>query len=151
MAVSRKLWPSERLVREQRWSFWHPYLPFLGDEVTGKTIAAIGTGRIGQAMISKRSGLEMNVLCYDAKYRNEKFVASMQRVMDLQHELGLARRKNWIRYVEFNECLHEADYVSLHVPLLREGEANPPDERAHPEGDEEVCLSGEHLARSGGG
>jgi glyoxylate reductase len=126
MAVSRKLWPSERLVRENRWTFWHPFLPFLGDEVTGKTIAVIGTGRIGQAMISKCSGFEMNVLCYDAGYRNEKFVASMQRVMDLRHELGIARRKSWIRYAEFDDCLREADYVSLHVPLLREGETKVP-------------------------
>ena len=36
MDVSRKLWSSERLVRENRWGSWHPYLPFLGDEVTGK-------------------------------------------------------------------------------------------------------------------
>ena len=126
MAVSRKLWPSERLVRENCWTFWHPFLPFLGDEVTGKTIAVIGTGRIGQAMISKCSGFEMNVLCYDAEYRNEKFAASMQKVMDLKHELGIARRKSWIRYAGLDECLREADYVSLHVPLLREGEAKVP-------------------------
>src|SRR6185437_4619369 len=52
-AVARKLWPSEQLVREKRWGAWHPFLPFLGDEVTGKTVAIIGTGRIGLAMIKK--------------------------------------------------------------------------------------------------
>jgi len=124
--LSRKLWSSERLVRENRWGSWHPYLPFLGDEVTGKTIAVIGTGRIGQAMIAKCSGLEMNVLCYDAGYRNERFAASMQKVMELKHELGIARRRNWIRYAEFDECLREADYVSLHVPLLLEGQSERP-------------------------
>jgi glyoxylate reductase len=126
MDVSRKLWSSERLVRENRWAFWHPYLPFLGDEITGKTIAVIGTGRIGQALIAKCSGFEMNVLCYDAEYHNEKFVASMQKVMELKHELGISRRKNWIRYAGLDECLREADYVSLHVPLLREGESKVP-------------------------
>src|SRR6266851_3559477 len=45
-ALARKMWPSERLVRENRWGAWHPYLPFLGDEVTGKNISVIGTGRI---------------------------------------------------------------------------------------------------------
>src|ERR1700751_4873193 len=44
--LARKMWPSERLVRENKWGSWHPFLPFLGDEVTGKTIAIIGTGRI---------------------------------------------------------------------------------------------------------
>ena len=37
--LARKMWRSERLVREQKWPSWHPFLPFLGDEVTGKTIA----------------------------------------------------------------------------------------------------------------
>jgi glyoxylate reductase len=50
----------------------------------------------------------------------------MQQVMDLRHEVGLGRRKCWIRYAELDECLAEADYVSLHVPLLREGEAKLP-------------------------
>jgi glyoxylate reductase len=93
---------------------------------SGKTIAVIGTGRIGQALISKCAGFDMNVLCYDAEYRNDKLTASMQKVMELRHELGIARRRNWIRYADLDECLHEADYVSLHVPLLREGESKVP-------------------------
>jgi glyoxylate reductase len=126
LAVSRKLWPSERLVREKRWEYWHPSLPFLGDEVTGKTIAVIGTGRIGQAMISKCFGFEMNVLCYNAGRQNEDFAASIRRMMELRHDLGLTRRRNWIRYAPLEECLCEADYVSLHVPLLREGDSKTP-------------------------
>src|SRR6202165_4123163 len=62
-ALARKLWPAEHLTRENRWGYWHPYLPFLGDEVTGKTIAIIGTGRIGLAMIKKCAGFDMNILC----------------------------------------------------------------------------------------
>ncbi len=126
MDVSRKLWSSERLVRENRWGSWHPSLPFLGDEVTGKTIAVIGTGRIGQAMVAKCCGFEMNVLCYDAGDADEKFAASMQKLMDMKHELGISRRRNLIRYAELDQCLREADYVSLHVPLLREGETKWP-------------------------
>src|ERR671923_615844 len=59
-AVARKLWSSERLVRENRWGAWHPYLPFLGDEVTGKTVAVIGTGRIGQAFMKKAVAFDIN-------------------------------------------------------------------------------------------
>src|SRR5438477_12214643 len=35
--LARKMWMSERLVRENKWGSWHPFLPFLGDEATGKT------------------------------------------------------------------------------------------------------------------
>ena len=63
--LARKMWPGEHLTRENKWGYWHPYLPFLGDEVTGKTIAIIGTGRIGLAMIKKCSGFDMNILCYE--------------------------------------------------------------------------------------
>src|SRR5215831_2636415 len=72
--LARKMWQSERLVREQRWPSWHPFLPFLGDEVTGKTIAVIGTGRIGLAMIKKCTGFDMNILCYDPAYQNHEFI-----------------------------------------------------------------------------
>src|ERR1700760_5076588 len=82
--LARKMYASERLVRDQKWPSWHPFLPFLGDEVTGKTIAIIGTGRIGLAMIKKCSGFDMNILCYDAAYQNDKFVASIQELMDLR-------------------------------------------------------------------
>ena len=64
-ALSRKLWTAEHLTRDNKWDYWHPFLPFLGDEVTGKTVAIIGTGRIGLAMIKKCAGFDMDILCYD--------------------------------------------------------------------------------------
>lgn len=125
-ALARKLWQSERLVRENTWPSWHPFLPFLGDEVTGKTLAVIGTGRIGLAMIKKATGFDMNVLCYDPAYQNEKFVAAMQQLKDLRHKLGVYGERTWIRYVSLEEALQQADFVSVHVPLLREGESATP-------------------------
>src|SRR6476661_3777222 len=124
--LARKMYASERLVREQKWPSWHPFLPFLGDEVTGKTIAIIGTGRIGLAMIKKCSGFDMNILCYDPAYQNHKFIAAIQELMDLRHARGIQNEKTWIKYVEFEEALRGADYVSIHVPLLREGETDRP-------------------------
>lgn len=125
-AAARKLWPSERLVRENRWGAWHPYLPMLGDEVTGKTVAIIGTGRIGLAMIKKCTGLDMDILCYDPVFRNEKYIQGIQEVMDLRHQLGIQKRATWVRYGELGEVLAGADFVSVHVPLLREGESPTP-------------------------
>src|SRR3954452_21562338 len=125
-ALARGMWKSERLVREQTWPSWHPFLPFLGDEVTGKTIAVIGTGRIGLAMIKKCSGFDMNMLCYDPAYHNDKYIAAIQELMDLRHAKDIQKEKTSIRYVELEEALRGADYVSIHVPLLREGETDKP-------------------------
>lgn len=125
-AVSRRMWDSEKLVREHRWGAWHPFLPFVGDEITGKTIAVLGTGRIGLALIKKCLGFDMNVLCYDPVYQNEKFVTDTQQLMDMRHNLGMIKEKNWIKYVSLQEALRQADYVSLHVPLIREGEGKAP-------------------------
>jgi glyoxylate reductase len=124
--LARKMWQSERLVREQKWPSWHPFLPFLGDEVTGKTIAVIGTGRIGLAMIKKCSGFDMNIFCYDPLYQNHEFIKAIQELMDLRHARGIQKESTRIKYVDFEESLREADYVSLHVPLLRKGEADKP-------------------------
>ncbi len=125
-ALARKLWDAERLVRNNQWGYWHPYLPFLGDEVTGKTIAVIGTGRIGLAMIKKCLGFDMNVLCYDPMYQNQEFVQQVQQLMDLRHRFELAKERSTIRYVDLDEALRQADFVSVHVPLLREGESKTP-------------------------
>jgi glyoxylate reductase len=122
--LARRLWSAERLTREQRWKYWHPYLPFLGDEVTGKTIAVIGVGRIGQAMIKKCVGFDMNVLCYQPSHRNEEFIAAIQEIMDLRHARGISAANNWIEYVPLEDALQHADFVSIHVPLVRDG-ANP--------------------------
>ena len=124
--LARKLWPAEKLCRENRWGYWHPYLPFLGDEVTGKTIAIIGTGRIGLAMIKKCAGFDMNILCFDPAYENHDYIKAIQETNDLRFDRGISREKTWIRYTTLNDALSSADFISLHVPLLREGESATP-------------------------
>ncbi len=124
--LARKMWPAEHLTRDNQWGYWHPYLPFLGDEVTGKTIAIIGTGRIGLAMIKKCAGFDMNMLCYDPAYENQDFIKAIQEEMDLRHARGISKEKNWIRYASFEEAVRHADFVSVHVPLLRPGESTTP-------------------------
>jgi len=125
-ALARRLWSSERLVRDNQWSYWHPFLPFLGDEVTGKTIAVIGTGRIGLAVIKKCTGFDMNILCYDPAYQNNDYVRAIQELMNLRFQGGLQRETTWIKYVGFEDAIRQADFVSVHVPLLREGESKTP-------------------------
>jgi glyoxylate reductase len=125
-ALSRRLWTAEKMVRENKWGFWHPYLPFLGDEMTGKTIAVIGAGRIGQAMAKKCSGFDMNIFLYHPQRQNDQFVAALQAVMDLRHLSGLQRERTTVQYASFEAALRRADYISIHVPLIREGEGKHP-------------------------
>jgi glyoxylate reductase len=118
-AVSRKLYPSEELVRQKKWKVWHPSEPFLGDEVTGKTVGIIGTGRIGKAFALKCSGFDMDLLCFDP-CQDESFRESLQLLFDLKAKRGLVKERNVIRYVAMEETLGKADYISVHVPLNRE-------------------------------
>ena len=123
--VARKLYPSEDLVRSGRWGVWHPHHPWLGDNVAGKTVAVIGTGRIGKAFVHKCAGFDMDVMCH-SRTRDEKFRADVQRVMDLRAELGFGKRRT-IEYVTLDEALATADFVALHLPLIKAG----PDATVH--------------------
>ncbi len=125
-SVARRLGPSERLVRENRWGTWHPYLPFLGDEVTGKTIGVVGTGRIGQALIKKAVGFDVSFLCYQPSNPPLGFAHNVQETMDVRYKNGFCFEHHTIRFVSFEEVLAGSDFVTLHVPLLREGEGEAP-------------------------
>jgi glyoxylate reductase len=125
-AVARRTWPSEQMVREQTWSTWHPYHPWLGDEVTGRTVLVVGTGRIGKSFIKKAIGFDMDVLCYTPAHPDHKFLESVRRVMTVRHQEGLTARRQTIEYVPFEDGLKRADFVSLHVNLTRPGEAAEP-------------------------
>jgi glyoxylate reductase len=113
-ALARKMWTAEHLTRDNQWDYWHPYLPFLGDEVTGKTIAIIGTG------------FDMDMLCYDPAYQNHEYIKAIQEIKDLRYARGVTKEKTFIKYVSLEEALKEADFVSIHVPLLREGDSPTP-------------------------
>src|SRR5687768_2423065 len=124
--AARKTWPSEQMVREQTWSTWHPYEPWLGDEVTGRTVAVIGTGRIGKSFVKKAVGFDMDVLCYDPAYEDAKWVESVRRLMAVRNQEGMVGRRQTIEYVPFEEALRRADFVTLHVNLTRPGESETP-------------------------
>jgi len=129
-AVSRRLYSSEKLVEENRWGSWHPYLPFLGDEVTGKTIAVIGAGRIGKAFAKKCIGLDVDLLLTGSResgvgsHESVRFVEFADREMQLRYEAGFSRRRCAINFVSFEAALERADYVSLHVPLVMTGDGS---------------------------
>jgi glyoxylate reductase len=131
-SVSRKLYSSEKLVEENRWGSWHPSYPILGDEVTGKVVAVIGAGRIGKAFAKKCIGLDVDLLLCGSRGpgamspESERFVDYADREMRLRWEAGFSRRRCAIKYVSFEEALKDADYVSLHVPLVLPGQGERP-------------------------
>ncbi len=98
-AVARRIPESEVFLRAGKFQGWGP-LMFLGGDITGRTLGVVGAGRIGQHVALRSRGFSMRVL-----YSDE--VANL----NLEKEIG-ARR------VAFEELLQEADFVSLHVPLL---------------------------------
>jgi glyoxylate reductase len=101
LAAARRLGESERVLRAGRWEWWGPKL-FMGPDVWGKKLGIVGFGRIGQAVARRARGFDMEIL-----YHNRS------RKGDAEEELGAS-------YLELDELLEAADFVSLHTPLTDE-------------------------------
>ena len=156
-AVARKLYPAEVQVRAREWTTWHPYLPWLGDEVTGGTLAVLGMGRIGQSMANKAVAFDMDVLCHSTSRSAALggFVTAVQRVMDLRHREGLSGRKQTIEIVSLRgrAAAGRLRLAPRSPDDAREGRRAdlPPDRRGAAPADEAHGLPREHRARAGGG
>lgn len=70
-----------------------------GFEVTGKTLGIIGLGNIGKEVAKRAKGLMMNVIAFDPFAKEN----------DLDIEM-----------VEKDELLKRSDFISLHVPFIKE-------------------------------
>ncbi len=125
-AVARKLYPAEVQVRAHQWATWHPYKPWLGDEVTGRTLAVVGLGRIGKSLVHKAVGFDMDVLCHDPVHVDQGFVEGVRRVIEARRAEGFSRRRQSIEAVPLDQALSRADFVSLHVPLTLPGSDGAP-------------------------
>lgn len=116
--MARKLYSSERLVRDGRWEGWHPYHPFLGMEVYDKTIGIIGTGKIGKAFIKKILSLDIDILMY-SRTIDKEFEESAQDIMNSFHKGGFFKKKRSLRYTGFEDLIKNADIISIHTPLIK--------------------------------
>ena len=101
LAAARRLGESERVLRAGRWEWWGPKL-FMGPDVWGKKLGIVGLGRIGKAVARRARGFDMEILYYNRSRREEA-----------EEELGAS-------YLELDELLETADFITLHTPLTDE-------------------------------
>ncbi|MDH4226645.1 MAG: phosphoglycerate dehydrogenase [Deltaproteobacteria bacterium] len=73
-----------------------------GTELTGKTLGILGVGNIGSVVANRAQGLKMNVIAYDPFISTE------------------AAEKMGITLVSLIELYEKSDFLSIHVPLLKE-------------------------------
>jgi glyoxylate reductase len=101
MAAARRVVEGDHFSRSGEWKTWDPG-GLLGTDVHGGTLGLVGVGQIGGAVARRGRGFDMRILYNDAVPRP-----------DLEAELGLIP-------ADLETLLREADFVSLHVPLLPE-------------------------------
>lgn len=100
LAVSKRLVESDVFLRKGKFKGWGPML-FLGSDVHHKILGVVGLGAIGKAVVERAvKGFKMKVLYYDVR-----------RDKDFEKEYKA-------KFVSLKELLKNADFVSLHVPLL---------------------------------
>jgi glyoxylate reductase len=101
MAVARRVAEADRYVRNGQWKVgWHPSM-LQGRDIYGATIGVVGAGRIGYAVANRATGFSMKILFYDVIPRPE------------MEKLGA-------KSVDLDTLLKESDFVSIHVPLMKQ-------------------------------
>jgi D-lactate dehydrogenase len=98
LAITKKIVVAHQSVEDGEFS---PH-GLTGTDIEGKTLGVIGTGKIGQKMVKYARGMGMKVIAVDV----------------IKDEL--AAKQLGFKYVELEECLKTADFVSLHVPYVPE-------------------------------
>lgn len=99
-ALAHRIVETDAFTRAGKYKAWGPKL-LLGTDITGKKIGIIGTGNIGSAIVQRLyDGFGVEILYNDLK-RDPKL-----------------EKKTKAKFKSKNQLLKEADFVSLHVPLL---------------------------------
>ena len=102
MTTARRVVEADHFARSGQWERWQWDLLW-GADVYGKTLGVVGFGRIGRAVARRALGFNMRVIYQDAVRAD----AAVER------ELRASR-------MGLEALLAEADFVSLHTPLLPE-------------------------------
>jgi len=102
MAVARRLGEGEQLARSGNWKGWN-LDQLCGADIWGKTLGIVGFGRIGRAVARRALGFNMKVI----------YTGAVRAPEDAERAVNATFR-------DMNTLLAEADFISLHVPLLEE-------------------------------
>ena len=101
MAAARRVVNASDVLRNGEWGAWS-LMQLTGQDIYGATLGIIGLGRIGEALVKRAKGFDMNVLYYNRSRKQDK-----------ECELG-------IHYVELKNLLQHSDYVCLMLPYSAE-------------------------------
>lgn len=99
-ALSARIVEADEFMRRNKYKGWSP-MEFIGTDTFNKTLGLIGAGRIGKRVAHYAKGLGLKII-YTDKNRNE----------EMEVEYGTEYKNS------AEEVLKQADFVSLHVPLL---------------------------------
>jgi lactate dehydrogenase-like 2-hydroxyacid dehydrogenase len=102
MTVARRVLEGDQLARSGTWKGWD-LDQLCGADVWGKTLGILGFGRIGRAVARRALGFRMRVIYNDA----------VHAPAEIEKELNAV-------FVDRDQVLAEADFVTLHVPLMPE-------------------------------
>lgn len=96
LALARHLPQGDASLKAGRWD----RKKLVGVELREKTLGLVGFGRIGQAVAVRAKAFDMSVIAYDPFVPDSVF-----------GDMG-------VRKVELDELYAEADFISLHAPLI---------------------------------
>lgn len=98
MNLARRVPQANQSMREGKWE----RSKFMGCELFGKTLAILGLGRIGREVSTRMKSFGMRTIGYDPLVTREQATT-----------MG-------IEFMELDEIWPQADFISIHVPLMPE-------------------------------
>lgn len=97
MATARRLVEASDYLKDGEWKTWSP-MQLTGQDVYGATLGIIGLGRIGEALVKRAKGFDMEVLYYNRSRKYEQ-----------ENKLGIV-------YSSLDNLLKVSDFVCILVP-----------------------------------
>jgi D-3-phosphoglycerate dehydrogenase / 2-oxoglutarate reductase len=98
MSLARRIPQANSSMKARKWE----RSKFMGSELAGKTLAIIGLGRIGKEVSYRMKAFGMHIIGYDP-------IVSADEAA-----------KHQIEFKQLEDIWPQADFITIHVPLLKE-------------------------------